>query len=261
MPNSYGYARVYSPHRLQEGLSLKAQHEALPKIAAERFPNHKYKGTYWDAQIASVLAFSSRKEGRKLSDKLESGDVLCVVEGSLIFRCRHDYDCSDRLYRARGIEVHLRREDTTLGAAIGNVICDRMAAEPRFVSTRTLDSFDFLRGRGVWPSGRIPQGWRLSADRRLFPDEVYRAKIKRLYDIRELNCWTNTDLWIYCHQAGILNREGKPWDTRRLLEVFGAMRKGWSLSKGWVLGPEGFAVPTWHSSLSQDGGHMAVAGS
>ena len=261
MPYSYGYARVYSPHRLQEGLSLEAQQASLPKIAAEKYPDHEYKGTYWDAQSASVLPFSSRKEGRKLNDLLERGDVVVVVEGSLIFRCRNDYHCSDRLYRARGIEVYLSRENSVLGAAVGNVICDHMAAEPRFVSTRTLDSFDYMRSMGIWPSGRLPHGWRLSADRRLFPDEVYRAKIKRLYDIRELNCWSNTDLWIYCHQAGILNREGKPWDTRRLLEVFGAMRRGWALSKGWALGPEGFAVPTWHSSLSHDEGHMAVAGS
>ena len=248
MPYSYGYARVYSPHRLQEGLSLEAQQESLPKIAAERFPDHEYQGTYWDAQSASVLPFASRKEGRKLDNILERGDVLIVVEGSLIFRCRHDYDCADRLYRALGIVVYLSRQDTALGAAVGNPVCNCEATEVRYASTRTLDSFDFLRSRGIWPSGRLPHGWRLNEDRRLFPDDVYRAKIKRLYDIRELNCWSNTDLWIYCHQAGILNRYGKPWDTRRLLEAFGVMRKGWPL-RGWALGPEGFALPNWHPSL------------
>jgi DNA invertase Pin-like site-specific DNA recombinase len=260
VPNSYGYARVSSPHRPHEGLSLEAQHEALPKIAAERFPEHVYAGTFWDAQSASVLPFASRKEGEKLNSKLEKGDVLCVVEGSLIFRSRHDYHCSDRLYQARGIAVYLSRQDTALGAAVGNQVCNRVAKEPGFTSTRTLDAFDYLRSKGIWPSGRIPQGWRLSADRHLFPDEVYRAKVKRLYDIRELNCWSNTDLWVYCHQAGILNREGKPWDTRRLLEAFGVMRKGWAL-KGWLLGPEGYAVPDWHPSVALDEGHMAVVGS
>jgi len=52
-----------------------------------------------------------------------------------------------------------------------------------------------------------------------------------------------------------LRREGKEWNERRFISCFTAMRNGWPLNRSgtsnWTLGPEGYAVPKWHPSVSQ----------
>ena len=110
MPFAYGYARACSQRQCDEGLSLEAQQLDLPKIAAEKFPDYEYKGTYWDSQSASVLAFSSRKEGRKLNDLLERGDVLIVMKADRIFRSLKDHACSNRLYGHLGVTVYIAKQ-------------------------------------------------------------------------------------------------------------------------------------------------------
>ena len=137
----------------------------------------------------------------------------------------------------------------TLGAAAGNLVSSCIATTPEYASGlrsgRVIDSFDYLCAHAIWPAGRCPQGWRLSADRHLFPDEVYRAKIERLHKIKALNHWTLLDLVFWSRWAKVTTRHGKQWDERKFLAAFRALRLGWPATT-WALGYDGYAIPQGH---------------
>ena len=165
MEKAYGYVRVSSKKQAKDGESLDVQQRQIELIC--ELEHYQLQCISIESGVSASKALTSRPEGRKLLEAVNSGDVIVVTKLDRLFRDLEDASSTLKILKAKGVSLYVRDlgGDVTRDGVSGlvfNLLSSVAQFERECISERVKDVKGHLREQGRYLGGKVPFGKRVT---------------------------------------------------------------------------------------------------
>lgn len=192
-----------------------------------------------DAPLADVVGevitgaseFSDREEAGKLLARMEPGDHLIVSALDRGWRDVLDFLITHKLLHERGIQMHLIREridtSTPYGKICGTLLVALAELERENIRDRTRQAMKWRRDRGYRTTKHPPVGyqWQQEGEFQIAVPHAGEQEVMAKLLMWKHYGWSWEDIVDQLAESGIMNKFGKPYTRRRLMDLYAAARK------------------------------------
>lgn len=235
----YSYARVSTDRQAEDGISLDAQREETRKYFEYRLAP---LGVVWgDAHADGGVSgykkpLAERKAGKRLVERLESGDHVIMTALYRGFRSAIDAFETIEGWTRRGVHVHFIRHQIDSTTPTGKLMLRLMAILAEFerdmIAERTREAFRHgkvmdrilatKRRTGIW-NQNAGLGFKLvgaSGQRRKVPDHEERKLIRFIVELRDVHGLSFDEIYLHFWRNKIRTRNNKEWSEGRIRRAY-----------------------------------------
>jgi len=184
----YGYVRVSTLTQAREGESLEAQRRQVMAYAASKGLELLESGVHVEAGISGGVEFQERPEGRRLTERLQPGDMIIFPKLDRAFR--NTRNALNVLHEMKGRGVHVHFIDLggdVTGNGIGAIVFTILSAFATFerdrIATRIREVKQLKKSQGKFTGGKRAFGYDV-IDERKVPRADEQRVIKRMIGLR-----------------------------------------------------------------------------
>ena len=188
MPSIYGYARVSTTAQAEAGNSLGEQERFL--TGWDHMHGTPLTEVFIERGVSGSDPLGDRPQGKLLLAKLKRGDTVVASKMDRIFRSARDALNVVEDLQQRGIRVVLLDLGGDVASnGMGKLFMTILAAVAEAERDRIRDRISVVkedqRKRGRYLGGKVPFGYRVSAEGALEPVEAQQAAITRAVALRQ----------------------------------------------------------------------------
>lgn len=269
-PVFYGYARVSTDRQAAQGISLEGQDAEIREYYDRRLADKGvvWGGVYIDGGVSAYKkVFADRKAGKRIVERAEPGDHVCMVSIDRGFRSTVDALLTIYDWAHRGVHVHVTRCQIDTTTPLGKYFVTTMAAfaelERNMTSERTREAMrrngtiekimQKKRQTGVF-NGRPGYGYRLAGRkgrRRRVPDYDERRIIRLIVELKDQRGLTFEEIYWHLFRAGVRTRDDREWSCTRVAAAYYEAKGTWY--KGQPASKNGGPPPGYSLDLSLPG--------
>ena len=236
---AFGYVRVSSHKQNIEGLSKEAQEQKIKDyfdwVKKDKYGHVEFGGVYVDGGISAFKKpIAERAAGRKLLDRLQSGDHIIMTRQDRAFRSVTDASKTIADWVKRGITLHLldTRVDTSLSS--GRLMFHMLAAfseyEAEAARERTAATLAYRKKRDANApvNQHVGYGSKLTGmrgHRRVVVDDNERTVMQVIVTLKDTDGMAFKDIYFHFVKQGIKTRGGKEWSVSRIQRAYHAAKR------------------------------------